>query len=358
MATTPTHHSVYITHKDHDLDSLQVLPDSYQWVQPDLFPSLQQHSTPLSDTLPLIDLSLPDAPDLIGEALRTWGSFQIINHGVPLSLIHAAQSSAIDLFALPPPHKLKAARTPGTFPGYGIARINSFFPKRMWSESFTIMGSPLEHFRHLWPHDYSKRCDIMAEYDRELKSLCGRLMWIALSELGITREDINWAGPNEDFKTCNAATQLNFYPACPDPDRAMGLGAHTDTSLLTVLHQNNTRGLQILREGKQWVTVEPVAGALVVQVGDMLQIVSNGLYKSPFHQAVVNRTKKRLSVAYLFVPPENVEMSPHKKLLSPTQPPLYRPISWTDFIRIKSDHFDGLSCIRVDVKDESQVKVG
>ena len=208
--------------------------------------------------------------------------------------------------------------------------------------------------------------DITEEYSREMKSLCGRVIWLALGELGITREDVNWAEANGDFKTSNAVIQLNSYPVCPDPDRAMGLGAHTDTSLLTILYQNNTRGLQVLREGNRWVMVEPVTGALVVQVGDLLHILTNGLYPSSAHQAVVNQNRKRISIAYFFGPSESAEISPLNKLVTPTQPLLYPTVTWTEYLRKKAQLFNNtLSSIRLsapltgalDINDHNQVKV-
>ncbi|KAL0354736.1 UNVERIFIED_CONTAM: Gibberellin 3-beta-dioxygenase 1 [Sesamum radiatum] len=92
-----------------------------------------------------------------------------------------------------------------------------------------------------------------------MKKLAGRLMWLMLGSLGITNEDdIKWASPAGESGGGNAAIQLNSYPACPDPDRAMGLAAHTDSTLLTILHQSNTSGLQVFREGsKRWITVPP-----------------------------------------------------------------------------------------------------
>ncbi|XP_038900152.1 gibberellin 3-beta-dioxygenase 1-like [Benincasa hispida] len=372
MATIPKLTDIFKSHPVHlptnkNLDSFQELPETYDWIQPNSFPSLTNSNIPLSDSVPLIDLSLPNVPELINNALRTWGVFQVINHDISISLLNSMESSANALFDLPTSQKLKAARTPNGAAGYGLARISTFFPKRMWSEGFTIIGSPLQHFQKLWPQDYSKYCDIMEEYNREMKNLCGRLMWLALGELGITREDMNWVGTNGDFKTSNAATQLNSYPICPNPDRAMGLGPHTDTSLLTIVYQNNTSGLQVLREGNRWVTVEPIPGALVVQVGDLLHIITNGLYPSSVHQAVVNRTRKRISVAYIFGPPETAEISPLKKLVSSTQPPLYPTVTWTGYLRKKAELFNNtLSSIRLctpltgllDVNDHSQVKVG
>ncbi|XP_021910941.1 gibberellin 3-beta-dioxygenase 1-like, partial [Carica papaya] len=191
--------------------------------------------------------------------------------------------------------------------------------------------------------------DIIEGYKEEMKKLAGRLTWLMLGSLGITKEDITWAGPRADLEETSAALQLNNYPACPDPDRAMGLAAHTDSTLLTILYQNNISGLQVLKQGKGWVKVEPEPNGLVINIGDLLHILSNGQYPSVIHRAMVNRTRPRLSFAYLYGPPTNTEISPLEKLLGPNQPALYRPITWSKYLRIKGKIFNNaLSWIRVD----------
>ncbi|GFY97006.1 gibberellin 3-oxidase 1 [Actinidia rufa] len=295
------------------------------------------------------------------------GCSKSLNHGINKTLLDAVESAGKSLFSLPVQQKLKAARSPDGVSGYGVARISSFFPKLMWSEGFTIFGSPLEQARLLWPQDYKKFCDVIEEYEKVMKQLSSKLMWLMLGSLGIDQEDIKWAGPNGNFKGANAAIQLNSYPACPDPDRAMGLAAHTDSTLLTILYQNNTSGLQVLREGIGWVTVPPVPGALVVNLGDLIHMLSNGLYQSVLHRVVVNRTRHRFSVAYLYGPPANVQISPLPKLVGPACPPLYRAITWAEYLGTKAKHFNkALSSVRlcapinglVDVNDHSSVEVG
>lgn len=165
-------------------------------------------------------------------------------------------------------------------------------------------------------------------------------MWLVLGSLGITTQDVKWAGPKGHFTDASAALQLNYYPACPDPDRAMGLAEHTDSTLLTILYQNNTSGLQVLKEGTGWVMVPPIPGALVVNVGDLIHILSNGSYQSVLHRAVVNRAKHRLSIAYLYGPPSSVQISPLQKLVGPSHPPLYRPITWSEYLDTKAKHFN------------------
>jgi len=174
-------------------------------------------------------------------------------------------------------------------------------------------------------------------------------MWLMLESLGITEEeDLKWAGAKGQFKKTCAALQLNSYPTCPDPDRAMGLAAHTDSTLLTILYQNNISGLQVHRKGTGWVTVAPVPGGLVINVGDLLHILSNGLYPSVLHRVLVNRVKQRLSVAYLCGPPPNVEICPHENLVGPNQPRLYKSVTWNEYLGMKAKHFNkALSTVRV-----------
>ncbi|KDP37169.1 hypothetical protein JCGZ_06225 [Jatropha curcas] len=341
-------HPVHVHHKLPDFTSLQELPDSYKWTQLDEETHSYSGDSFMKESIPVIDLLDSNALKNIGYACKTWGVFQVINHGVSTCLLDNIEKVSRDLFSLPMQQKLKAARSPDGVSGYGIARISSFFSKLMWSEGFTIVGSPLDHFRQLWPQDYTKFCGTIEVYQVEMQKLAAKLMWLVLGSLDITKEDITWAGPKADFREASAALQLNYYPACPDPDQAMGLAAHTDSTLLTILYQNNTSGLQVLREGTGWVTVPPISGGLVVNVGDLLHILSNGLYPSVLHRAVVNRTKHRLSMAYLYGPPSSIQISPLSKLVGPSQPPLYRPITWNEYLGTKAKHFNkALSWVRV-----------
>ncbi|XP_059642971.1 gibberellin 3-beta-dioxygenase 1-like [Cornus florida] len=324
-----------------DLNSVTKLPDSHAWTSADY--EYHPGDSCSSEMLPVIDLNDPNAPQLVCEACKTWGAFQVANHGITTQLFNDIESAASSLFSLPKEQKLKVARAPDSFSGYGMPRIASHFSKLMWYEGFTIIGSPLEHARQLWPQDYNKFCDVIEEYKKEMKQLTGRLIWLMLGPLGITKEDIEWAG-----KGGESALQLNSYPVCPDPDHAMGLAEHTDSTLFTILHQNNTSGLQVLQEETGWVTVPPLPSTLVVNIGDLLHILSNGLYHSVLHRAMVNRNQHRFSVAYLSGPPAGTLISPLSKLVDKSHPPLYRPVSWSEYLSAKKEHFNNtLSTIRL-----------
>nr|XP_010914990.1 gibberellin 3-beta-dioxygenase 1-like [Elaeis guineensis] len=340
--------NLLLRHPRHfEFESVREVPDSHAW--PDLHdhPSVEPSGP---DSVPVVDLASPDAVPRVGRACEEWGVFQVTGHGVPSDLLDRLESQTRRLFSLPTHQKLKAARSPGNISGYGLAPISSFFSKLMWSEGFTIAGSPLEHARKLWrPEDSGEFCDVIEEYKEVMKELAGRLLHLMLLSLGLTEEDISWAGPVRETGDLPAVLQLNSYPACPEPDRAIGLAAHTDSSLLTVLYQSSTSGLQVLRpDPARWVTVPPLPGALVVNVGDLSHILSNGQFRSVLHRAVVNRTRHRLSAAYICGPPAHVKVSPVDKLVGPSEGPAYRAVTWPEYLGLKRKLFNkALASIKI-----------
>ncbi|KAG8657381.1 gibberellin 3-beta-dioxygenase 1 [Manihot esculenta] len=319
-----------------DFDSIGTVPDSHAWPVSDGFESNDWSS------IPTIDLKDSNAAKLIGHACETFGAFQVVNHGIPINVFEEVEAEASRLFSLPTTQKLKALRSPGGATGYGLARISPFFDKYMWHEGFTIMGSPMDHARQLWPSDYRKFCDVMEDYQKKVEELAVTLMRQILKYLAISEEEMNWIGSPGVAST---ALQLNSYPVCPDPRRAMGLAPHTDTSLLTILHQRIS-GLQIFKEGVGWSFVRPTTGALVVNVGDLLHIISNARFSSVVHRVVMKEAKQRFTVAFFYSPPIDFNLCPLG--LSSGQIPIYRSVSVSEYFGNKAKNLNqALASIRI-----------
>ncbi|KNA04938.1 hypothetical protein SOVF_195020, partial [Spinacia oleracea] len=122
--------------------------------------------------------------------------------------------------------------------------------------------------------------------------------------------------------------RMNYYPPCPEPKKVIGLTPHSDAVALTILLQfNQVEGLQIKKDGK-WVSINPLPNSFVVNIGDILEIMSNGIYKSVLHRAVVNATKERISVAAFHNPAFHKEIGP---ILTDTTPARFRRISVTEY---------------------------
>ncbi|KAI4313626.1 hypothetical protein L6164_026589 [Bauhinia variegata] len=79
--------------------------------------------------------------------------------------------------------------------------------------------------------------------------------------------------------------RMNYYRPCSQPELVIGLNSHSDAIGLTILLQvNEMEGLQIRKDGI-WVPVCPLPNAFVVNIGDILEIVTNGIYRSIEHRA-------------------------------------------------------------------------
>lgn len=181
----------------------------------------------------------------------------------------------------------------------------------------------------------------MEEYQKKMQLLAEHLTRLLLKSLHIPEDQTKLPDP-----PCTAL-QLNSYPACLDPDRVMGLAPHTDTSLLTILHQSDTSGLQVFKDGLGWVSVVPDPGALVVNVGDLLHILSNGRFPNVLHRVLANRARHRISTAYFYCPPTDFRVGPLPELLGPGETGRYRVVEMKEYIGIKARNLEkALSLIR------------
>lgn len=180
--------------------------------------------------------------------------------------------------------------------------------------------------------------EIMENYQKQMKRVAEKVTHIILNLLGISEEEKKWVGSDKGLQ----ALQLNSYPCCPDPNRAMGLGPHTDTSFLTILHQAQTQstqthqGLQIFNEAAGWVPVHPHPGALVVHAGDLLHVISNARFRSVLHRATVNGTRQRYSFAYFYGPPQDYVLSPVP--VDSETVARFRAVTVKDFVSIKAQN--------------------
>ena len=112
------------------------------------------------------------------------------------------------------------------------------------------------------------------EYSKHAKSLYLALTEAILESLGLVETVGKNNYENDSLKEFENGSQLiviNCYPSCPEPDLTLGMPPHSDYGFLTLLLQDEVKGLQIHHAGR-WVTVDPVPGSFVINVGDHLEV--------------------------------------------------------------------------------------
>lgn len=108
----------------------------------------------------------------------------------------------------------------------------------------------------------------MTTYARALVKLATQILEILSESLGLEPHVI---GERLDIHRMGLRTSFNYYPKCPQPELVFGVMPHADSSIITVLHQDMTPGLEVLKDGA-WVAIPPTKDALVINMGDQMQV--------------------------------------------------------------------------------------
>ncbi|KAM7251192.1 hypothetical protein ACFE04_023075 [Oxalis oulophora] len=281
---------------------------------------------------PVIDMSklLTQDSELqkLHSACIEWGFFQLINHGVSDTLLEKLKTETQDFFNLSMEEKKKYWQYPGELEGFGQAFVVSEEQKLNWCDIFYLLTQPKSLRK---PHLFSKLPlpfrDALDAYSLEVKMLADGILEKLAKALNVKSEEIK-----ETFDQGLQSMRMNYYPPCPQPDKAIGINPHSDPRDLTILLQvNEVEGLQIKKDG-EWVPVKPLPNAFIVNVGDMLEIKSNGTYRSIEHRGVVNSAKERLSIATFYCGRYDGEVKPASSLNTEERPALFKTVTVKEYL--------------------------
>nr|QEP99657.1 flavonoid synthase I [Plagiochasma appendiculatum] len=285
----------------------------------------------------------------VGYACAEWGIFQIVDHGVPAELMKSMMENTLGFFKLPLDEKVKYATMPGGFPvGYASGSHRADDDILDWRELMVHRCLPKavrENDISIWPEKPETYRKTLVEYSDTMGDLVTSLLGLISESLGLPTSYIKNAVGGDDAEQ---KILFNYYPQCPQPDMTLGLRSHTDYGTITVLQQDDVGGLQAYKEDRdKWVTVEPIPGALVINLGDQIQILSNAKYCSVEHQAVVNSNQTRLSLVTFANPSSTSQMGPAPELLSEENPAKYRSYTMKEYLPIcfakkTKKHYDAL----------------
>uniref|UniRef100_M1CM83 2-oxoglutarate-dependent dioxygenase n=1 Tax=Solanum tuberosum TaxID=4113 RepID=M1CM83_SOLTU len=165
------------------------------------------------------------------------------------------------------------------------------------------------------------------EYQKWAKPLAKKLLEVLLKGLNVNEIDESL----EPLFMGTMSININYYPPCPNPNIAMGFRRHCDMGCIILLLQDDTGGLYIRGTKENWIHVNPIKGALTVNIGDSLQIMSNDRYKSIEHCVAVDSSRTRISVPLCVNPSFDSVIGSFPQMLKDGEKPVYKDILFSDY---------------------------
>ncbi|KAM6592249.1 hypothetical protein CsatA_014854 [Cannabis sativa] len=309
---------------------LKFVPECYK-LPPDCRPG--NTIVPICEFIPVIDFK-EEQPKLIQQiihASKQYGFFQLINHGVEEKLLKDVLDVAKEFFELPgdeEKERLCCDMNHVKLNNRKLLTSIDYMNESLhyWRDALRLPSLPLEYNIQFWPQKPPIFREVIGSYSVEVRKLSMRILDLISKGLGL--ENGYFYNKSE---LCNVhIITLNHYPPCPDPSLTLGLPKHSDPNLITLLLQQMD-GLQILKD-QQWFALKPFPNAFVVNVGHILEILSNGKVKSVEHRVVTNKNNGRTTVGSFIYPCPDCQIEPTKALINDNNPPLYKQFTFKDFM--------------------------
>jgi isopenicillin N synthase-like dioxygenase len=260
------------------------------------------------------------AAEQIGTACRECGFFYVVGHGVDESLCRQLERLSREFFTQTEPQKMQIAMSRGGrawrgyFPvgreltsGKPDRKEGLYFGAELLPDHPSVRaGTPL-HGSNLFPAIDGFRETVLAYLD-SLTELGHALMSGISLDLGLNEHYLRqryFSEPLILFRIFN-------YPHASTSKRgetAWGVGEHTDYGLLTILRQDDTGGLQV-KSRSRWIDAPPIPGSFLCNIGDMLERLTRGLYRSTPHRVINTSQRVRLSFPFFFDPGFDARMLP------------------------------------------------
>ncbi|XP_010519828.1 PREDICTED: feruloyl CoA ortho-hydroxylase 2 [Tarenaya hassleriana] len=314
-----------------DVVSPKSLPPQYVQPPEELLSAgniLAPGSSPVN-VIDVSDWTDPRVAEEICEAASTRGFFQIVGHGIPAEELHALRAAARGFFGLAAEERKRYWR--GDSVSETMWMTTSFNPYEEqvleWRDFVKFEYPETEDSAATWPSVCKEQ---VIEHFKRIRPIAKKMLSILMIKLNSNMDD-------DQERTLMGTLRMNFnyYPECPNPELAAGVGRHSDINTLTILLQDDVVGglyARATEHGDKWIQVPPVEDALLVNIGDVLQILSNDRYRSVEHRVTPNRVS-RVSIPVFCGPVNDSVIEPLREALEKGEMPRYKKIVYSDYLK-------------------------
>ncbi|KAL9242999.1 hypothetical protein vseg_016941 [Gypsophila vaccaria] len=312
------------------------LPESY------IFPPEHRPGNVVATTtknVPVIDIGGVDRSVIVRQIMQAGqesGFFQVVNHGVPCTLLNDVRSVFEEFFALPAEEKTDLISSDES-KNCILLTSNVDYDRENyhnWRDTLRLNCAPLEECKHGWTRKPARFRDIVGDYTVEVNNLALRILDLICEGLGIDQ------GYFTEEMTRKQLLVVHHYPPCPDPSLTLGTRNHKDPGLVGIILQGKVSGLQVLKDG-EWIGIQAIPDAFFVNLGYVLQFVSNGKLLSVEHRVVTNKDKSRISAAFLLIPEFDCVIEPAKAIVNAGNSPVYKSFRFSEFYKLLRAAYNG-----------------
>ncbi|KAJ6338734.1 hypothetical protein OIU76_008236 [Salix suchowensis] len=244
----------------------------------------------------------------IKDACENWGFFELSNHGIAHEFLDTVEGMTKEHYK-----KCMEQRFKELVASKALDGVQTEIKDMDWESTFFLRHLPESNIAELPDLDDEYR-KVMREFALKLEKLAQQLLDLLCENLGLERGYLKKAFCGSNGSP-NFGTKVSNYPPCPKPDLVKGLRAHTDAGGIILLFQDDkVSGLQLLKDG-QWIDVPPMRHSIVVNLGDQLEVITNGKYKSVEHRVITQTHGTRMSIASFYNPGNDAVIYPAPALV-------------------------------------------
>nr|ARB05681.1 1-aminocyclopropane-1-carboxylate oxidase [Morinda citrifolia] len=245
--------------------------------------------------------------EVINDACENWGFFEVLNHGISTEFMDTVERLTKEHYK-----KVMEQRFKEMVQSTGLNAVQTEINDLDWESTFFLRHRPVSNISEVPDLDEEYR-KVMKEFASQLEKLAELLLELLCENLGLEKGYLKNAFYGS--KGPNFGTKVSNYPPCPRPELIKGLRAHTDAGGIILLFQDDkVSGLQLLKDG-EWVDVPPTRHSIVVNIGDQLEVITNGKYKSVMHRVIAQTDGNRMSLASFYNPGSDAVIYPAPALV-------------------------------------------